>query len=209
LFSSKTLAAVALRELTFAKTRIKSGDVLALTVTSASGQSVQASSFSTISAGVWYHVAAVRGNNFIQLYLNGALEGQASVNFPQDYGNLPLYFGSSGQSYWDHKLAGSLDEVTLYNRNLTPAEIASIYASGTSGKCKTSGLQNQLLAAGKQSGSFVFTLTGQAGHNYSVESSSNLVQWTTITNLTLTNGSIQISRPMVGPKMFFRSKQTS
>ena len=32
-------------------------------------------------------------------------------------------------------LTGMLDEITVYNRALTPAEIASIYAAGSAGKC--------------------------------------------------------------------------
>ena len=82
------------------KTRVSGGDVFTLVVSSAAGQSAQATSSTSISPGVWYHVAAVRGSNFLQLYVNGQLQGQGSVSFPQDYGNLPLYFGTSGQTYW-------------------------------------------------------------------------------------------------------------
>ena len=96
----------------------------------------QVLSTTAISTGAWYHVAAVRGSNFISLYVNGQLEGQTSVSFPQDYGTLPLYFGASGQSYWDHKLKGNLDEVSLYNRALNSNEILAIYTAGAAGKCR-------------------------------------------------------------------------
>ena len=126
-----------------------------LLVTSASGRSVQVNSATTIGTNVWYHVAAVRGSNFTQLYVNGQLQSQTNVTFAQSYGTLPLYFGTSGQSYWDHKLAGNLDEVTLYNRPLASNEIAAIYAAGSAGKCKSvSGLtiatqpQSQAVAVG-------------------------------------------------------------
>ena len=118
------------------KTRVTGGDVFQFSVTSACGQSAEIDSTTTISTNVWYHVAAVRGSNFIQLYVNGQLAGQTNVTFAQNYGTLPLYFGTSGQSYWDHKLAGNLDEVTLYNRPLASNEIAAIYAAGSAGKCK-------------------------------------------------------------------------
>src|SRR5207237_30891 len=39
-------------------------------------------------------------------------------------------------SYWDHKLKGNLDEVSIYNRALSASEIASIYGAGSAGKCK-------------------------------------------------------------------------
>jgi hypothetical protein len=118
------------------KARNASGDFFVFNVSSAAGVSVEVDSTPTIQTGVWYHVAGVRGTNFLQLYVNGQLVGQASVTFPQDYGNFPLYFGTSGQTYWDRKFAGLLDEVSLYNRALSPGEIASIYSAGAAGKCR-------------------------------------------------------------------------
>ena len=86
--------------------------------------------------GAWYHVAGVRGPNYLQLYVNGELEGQTSVSFPQSYGNYPLYLGTTAQPAWDHKLAGALDEVSLYNRALSANEIAALYAAQSDGKCR-------------------------------------------------------------------------
>jgi lysophospholipase L1-like esterase len=85
---------------------------------------------------VWYHVAGVRSSNFLQLYVNGQLEAQTNVNFAQDYGSLPLYFGTSGQSYNDGRFAGFLDEVTLYNRALSASEIVAVYRAADVGLCK-------------------------------------------------------------------------
>ena len=104
---------------------------------SSSGQVVEVDSSPMIATGVWYHVAGVRGSNFIQLYINGQLVGQTNVSFAQNYGNLPLYFGSSGESYWDHKLKGLLDEVSLYNRALSSNEVAAIYAAGRGGQMQS------------------------------------------------------------------------
>src|SRR6266850_2026118 len=118
------------------KTRVGSTDVFRFLLASASGQTVELRSSSIISTGTWYHVAGIRGSNFVQLYVNGTLERQANITFPQDYGNFPLYFGTSGQAAWDHKLKGNLDEVSFYNRALASDEIAAIYAAGASGKCK-------------------------------------------------------------------------
>ncbi|HWY76108.1 MAG TPA: immunoglobulin domain-containing protein, partial [Verrucomicrobiae bacterium] len=122
------------------KARFSNGDGFRFLVTSVAGQSVEVDSVTRVTTGVWYHIAGVRGPNFTQIYVNGQLEAQAAVNFPQDYGNLPLYFGTSGESYWDHKLSGNLDEVSLYNRPLSASEIASIYAAGSAGKCKGAGV---------------------------------------------------------------------
>ena len=125
-----------------------------------------------MATGVWYHVAAVRGSNFTRLYVNGQLEGQTNVTFAQNYGALPLFFGTSGQSYWDHKLKGTLDEVSLYNRALSSNEVAALYAAGSGGKCKVaSGLiitlqpLSQTVGAG-DSVAFNVTATGAAPLSY-------------------------------------------
>ena len=121
----------------FDLSKTRSGnDVFRFLVSSSAGQSVEVHSTSAITVGTWYHVAAVRGSNFISLYVNGQLQNQATVGFAQDYGTIPLFFGTSGQSYWDHKLKGNLDEVSLYNRALNSAEILAIYNAGAAGKCR-------------------------------------------------------------------------
>ena len=153
------------------KERRASGDVFVFDVSSAAGQLAEAASAPMISAGVWYHVAGVRGSNFIQLYVNGQLAAQTSVAFPQDYGSLPLYFGSSGQSSWDRKLNGRLDEVSLYNRALSSNEIAGIYAAGAAGKC-----ERVIITAQPQSRTVVIS----SNLNFSVAASGSLplgYQW--------------------------------
>jgi phospholipase C len=118
------------------KTRTADGDVFSFIVSSASGQALTLQSATLVTTGVWYHVAAVRGSNFTQLYVNGQLEGQTNVSFPQDYGTNALFFGCSGQPYWDHKFAGMLDKVSLYSRALASDEIATIHTAGAAGKCQ-------------------------------------------------------------------------
>jgi hypothetical protein len=189
------------------KTRISGvGDVFTLLVTSAAGQSAQALSSTAVSPALWYHVAAVRGTNFLQLYVNGVLEGQASVGFPQDYGNRPLYFGTTGQSYWDHKLAGSLDEVSLYARALAPSEIAAIYTAATAGKCKGIASPNWLTSPSLQGTNFTFGILGQTGRTYGIELSTGLLSWSNVATVTLSNGATQISQPMTGPRQFYRTR---
>ena len=52
---------------------------------------------------------------------------------------------------------------------------------------------------------FSFTLTGETGQVYSIEVSTNLVNWSEVTNLTLTNGTIQISQPKTAVGQFYRA----
>jgi hypothetical protein len=117
------------------KARTADGDVFSFVVSSDSGEMCSLCSTSLVTTSVWYHVAGVRDSNFTQLYVNGQLESETNVDFPQDYGTNDLFFGSSGDPFWDSKFAGLLDEVSLYSRALSADEISAIYNAGAGGKC--------------------------------------------------------------------------
>ena len=134
----------------------------------------------------------------MQLYVNGQLEGQTNITFAQSYGTLPLYFGTTGQSYWDHKLAGNLDEVTLYNRALASNEIAAIFVAGAAGKCKSTNSpsisgqpQNQTVTTGSGA-SFTVTAAGTPPLQYQWFFNSNTIASGTSATLTLNN--VQLSQ---------------
>jgi hypothetical protein len=167
-------------------------DTWCFEVSSVEGQNVYVESVTLVQTNVWYHIAGVRGSNYIQLYVNGQLEAQTSVDFPVGYGNFPLYFATTGQSYWDHKFGGALDEVALYDRALSASEIAAIYSAGKQGKCKTPTLLSIELSAGLSNAPPRFpalTIAGLAGQAYGIQSSSSPLrptnQWVGLTNLML------------------------
>ncbi len=177
------------------KLRGAGGDYFAFGVSSSAGVPAVASGTPGIQAGVWYHVAGVRGPNSVQLYVNGQLASQTSVSFAQNYGTLPLYFGSSGQSFWDGKLAGLLDEVSLYNRALSASEIAAIYSAGAAGKCKSGGgalIVSQPFIEGNGG------ITSASYANHSAELQAEAVPWLTarqpsIQSVVLKNGTAVIT----------------
>ena len=172
------------------KTRIAGLDRFRFLVSSATGQFAEMESTTVISTGVWYHVAAVRGSNFTQLYVNGVLEVQTNVAFAQDYGTQPLFFGTSGQSFWDHKFRGNLDEVAFYNRPLSSNEIAAIFLAGNAGKCKgatiTTQPQNATLGVGANA-QFTVTASGIAPLSYQWRFNGANLAGATNTSLTITN----------------------
>ena len=163
-------------------------DTWAFAVTSTTGNNVFVESLTHVQTNVWYHVAGTRGSNFIQIYVNGVLEAQTNVNFPQGYGPYPLYFADTGQPYYDPKFAGALDEVALYNRALSSNEIHAIYAAGHAGKCKT---PTALSIALTQSppGSPQLTIAGLTGQVYGIQATPHPLAasntWVGLTNRTL------------------------
>jgi uncharacterized repeat protein (TIGR02543 family) len=73
--------------------------------------------------GVWTHLAFVASATDTKLYANGVLQDTIAATVP-----LPLgTFGS--------QVKGLLDELSVYNRELSVQEIQSIYAAGAAGKC--------------------------------------------------------------------------
>jgi hypothetical protein len=172
------------------KARTDSGDVFSFSISSASGDMLSLQSATLVTTGVWYHVAGVRGPDFTQLYVNGQLESQTNASFPQDYGTNALFFGSSGQASWDHKLAGMLDEVSLYDRALGTNEIAAIYAAGAGGKCQQASItvppQSQTVLVGSNV-TFVVTAAGPALSYQWFFNGTNALAGATNCLLSLTN----------------------
>jgi uncharacterized repeat protein (TIGR01451 family) len=165
------------------KTRVGANDVFRFLIASATAQAVEIHSSTVINTGLWYHVAAVRNTNQVQLYVNGSLESQSSINFPNDYGNFPLYFGTSGQTYWDHKLNGELDEASIYSRALSSTEIAAIYAAGSSGKCKNPATGTADLTVSLTSSPVIVSV----GQYFTVTVSVANLSAMTATNVVVTN----------------------
>lgn len=72
--------------------------------------------------GTWYHVAGTYDGAMARLYINGVLTDRRPANLPITDSTLPLYLGrlhNNNNAYW----RGIIDEVRVYNRALTEAEI--------------------------------------------------------------------------------------
>ncbi len=78
----------------------------------------------------WHHVALTQnGNLFFTLYTDGnPVAGGTSVNGASLLGN-----GLTGLSFGG--FAGGLDEISIYNRELSYADVQAIYHAGNQGKC--------------------------------------------------------------------------
>ena len=84
----------------------------------------------------WTHVAVVVENKTPRIYIDGALV-HTGLTSSRDFvfasfsviGNIDDSFGT---------FSGEIDEVTVYDRALSDAEIASIFAAGSAGQCTPS-----------------------------------------------------------------------
>jgi len=95
-------------------------------------------SSSTFPAGQWYHVAATYDSQTFKLYVNGMLEGTVALAKTIVYDPaIPWTIGSTAApiraANYPRTFNGVIDEVEIFNRALSQAEIQAIYKSG---KCK-------------------------------------------------------------------------
>jgi hypothetical protein len=89
----------------------------------------------TVQTGTWYHVAMTYDGSSLKQYVNGNLDGSVSATGPIVTGNQPLYIGSQRDGW---RFNGRVDELSLYNRALSQAELLAIYAAASGGKCVVS-----------------------------------------------------------------------
>ena len=94
-----------------------------------------------LTTGTWYHVAYTVDNAAQQqaLYVDGVQVASGATTLSAGYDNQPLLLGRDTEDGApDYFLQGCIDEASIYNRALAPAEIASIYNAGTAGKAPMS-----------------------------------------------------------------------
>ena len=87
--------------------------------------------------GVWFHVAAVKSNVGFALYVNGVREdSRSAVPSFVDTDSADLRLGFSVEQGASANLDGLIDEVKLFNRALTDAEVRQSYISAGIGECR-------------------------------------------------------------------------
>ena len=99
-------------------------------------------SVSRVNDGIFHHLGVLYGAGIESVYLDGSLLG--SIAFGQVAYSPSGYKYQLGTGYsadWPaaingwYDFQGVIDEISLYNRALTPAEIRTIYQAGVEGKC--------------------------------------------------------------------------
>lgn len=82
--------------------------------------------------GRWYHVAVTRRGINYSLYIDGAQVATDTSTFSIPDPVVPLTIGRA-EAY---TLDGLIDEVEIFDRALSDAEIHAIFTAGSAGKCK-------------------------------------------------------------------------
>lgn len=132
----------------------------------------------------WYHLALTKESGVYRIYLNGVQISAETNSFTVPITRAPLTIGQAGGLYMD----GMLDEVSLYNRALSPSEILAIYKAGEQGKCGLeSGSAIRLQAQRGPDGKVTILISGgQAGATLTVEATEDFRQWTPLGSLVKT-----------------------
>jgi hypothetical protein len=132
------------------------------------------------------------------LYYNGALVASQSLGSFTPQTSVDLYLGKRpGDASSIYR--GLMDEVSLYNRSLSAAELQSICQAGAAGKCAVTippfivtQPTDQTVTAGTNA-TFSVTAGGTAPLSYRWRLNGSGITWATNSSMTLTN--VQVSQP--------------
>ncbi|MFH1789582.1 MAG: LamG domain-containing protein [bacterium] len=110
-------------ELTITKSGILRGGII-----NASNTRATINAKSSVSANVWNHIVMTYDGAFIKIYANGQLKATKAHSGLIKDNDLPLTIGKHGINY---HFMGAIDEVLIYNKALSDAEVYNRYISGT------------------------------------------------------------------------------
>jgi hypothetical protein len=92
----------------------------------------------TILDNQWHHLVGVFTGSQALLYKDGVLEGTSGIITAPAANSRDVEIGSSwGGGNRQRYFRGLIDETTIYNRDLTAAEVASLFNAGSAGKTAT------------------------------------------------------------------------
>lgn len=102
-----------------------------------SGGPTTVRTYTTVTTGIWYPIAAVKSSTAISIYINGMLEDIKPTAPFVDTNTTNLSIGCIATSTMGRAayLRGIVDEASIYNRALSASEIRNIFLSGSIGKC--------------------------------------------------------------------------
>jgi len=163
-------------------------------------------STNAVPANQWTHFVDTYDGSSVKIYLNGSLQTQAAYNLGIFPGNSDVGIGASvGQgapSQFISPFKGKIDEISVYNRALSPGEVQALYAAGSLGKCFAPVLN--IASAGQN----VVLSWPASASDYALQEATNLVgaaSWLRLSPTFATNnGQISVTLPVNDQNKFYR-----
>lgn len=126
-----------------------------------------------VRVGEWTHVAFVGTTEGLKIYVDGVLKGSTAGSWLTDSGSTFNRMGSTDSRYFD----GLMDDLRVYNRELSAAEIKQLYNLGggkvnassqtlTQGTSLASGLLSHWTFDGAHTTSTIADISGQNNYGY-------------------------------------------
>ncbi len=96
-------------------------------------------------SGIWdgkfHHIVGTYDGNYVRLFVDGSEVGSGTsatgdIKYDNTYQNGDLFIGSFFSSPGGYHFNGIIDEVSIYNKALVPADVQNLYAARGTGKCQ-------------------------------------------------------------------------
>ena len=87
-----------------------------------------------INDGKWHHLVGTYGSGELNIYIDGVLDNSSAVSGPaqSNYTQPNVFLGGTNSVLGAGWLAGTFADLLIYDRDLTPTEVASIYLAASS-----------------------------------------------------------------------------
>ncbi len=154
----------------------------------------------------WTHLGFVATTTGVTLYTNGVQEGTVTVSgfaLPRTYIGADQF--SAVTNVLSDFMMGGLNDIQLFNRALTAAEIKSIFNAGTNGLVRAPQFTSMTT---NSSGQFQLNLIGQTGKAITVNTSTDLLNWVQAGVISNQFGATNYLDPDISePAKFYRATQ--
>ena len=78
-------------------------------------------------AGTWYNIVGTYDGTNIKIYVNGSLEGTTAYSATPAQTDQPLVIGRWYGNYNDYYTDGKIDQVRIFNKAISAAEVTTLY----------------------------------------------------------------------------------
>ena len=158
---------------------------------------------SDIPRSNWTHIASVHTGSQTKIYTNGVFD--LTISEPDSTTNTASFLIGISDSC--APFGGLVDELSIYNRALSDAEIQAVYAAGSAGKCKEAQMSIRVSQV-----EVCWTSWSNATYQLQYRSTLTSNQWAPLLNCILaTNGTTCYDDPVLPgqPQRYYRALLTN